>query len=143
MVIRLGEGQEVMGTCIKLHHDKFLCQQASHKVAMKWLYQRQPATEVCVQGVPKGWEVVAIFLIFWLLHIRSKSSKGCVPVDVWSPSHRGVVSEAVPPSPGEMTVKSHDHLRVVSHQQLIMSGDVETNPGPLDGKITLHVANHM
>ena len=126
-----------METCIKLRHDKFLCQQANRGVAMKWLYQHHPATAVCIQGVPKGWVVIK------LLHIRSKfakSTKVCVPVGVWSPSRRGVVSEAVPPSPGEKTVKSHDHLMAVSRQQLIMSGDVETNPGPLDqGRCGLQV----
>ena len=121
-----------METHIKLHYDRFLHQQASRRVAVKRLCKRDLATTVCVEGV---WMVVALFLIFWLCHICSKSAKRikvCVPTSPSCSSEGGVVSEAVPSSPREMTVKSHDHLVAVSHQRLIMSGDVETNPGPLD-----------
>ena len=115
-------------TCIKVNLDKFFCHQASRA---NWLCQLDPATTVCVEEVPKKWVVVALFLIFHLLRIRSKSAKSikvCVPAN----GEGGVVSEAVPPSLGETIVKSHDHLLAVSRQRLIMSGDVETNPGPLD-----------
>ena len=147
MMIRVGEDRvfemdvDVMEARIKLQRDKFLRQRASRRVAVKRLYKRDL---VCVEGVHNGWVVIALFLILWLLRIQSKS-RSCVPADVGSRSGEGgVVSEAVPPSPGDMSVKSHDHLLAVSCQQLIMSGDVETNPGPLDGNfamITLRVAS--
>ena len=102
---------------------------------MKWLCQHDPATTVYVEGVPKGWVVSVLFLILWLLCIRSKSARSievCVIASVRSPScsgEGGVVSEAILPSPGETT---HDHLMAISRQRLIMSGDVETKTGPLD-----------
>ena len=125
-------------THIKLHSDKFFCHQASCRVVTKWFCQCDLATTVCIEGVHNGWVVIALFVILWLLRIRSKSTRSIevhVIASVRSPScsaERGVVLEAVPPSPGVTTVKSHDHLLAVSHQRLIMSGDVETNPGPLD-----------
>ena len=141
-MIRVGEDRvfevdvDVMEARIKLQRDKFLRQQASRRVAMRKLYKHDL---VCVEGVHSGWVVVALCLILWLLRIQSKSTN-CVPADVRSLSRSGkggVVSEAVPHSPEETTVKSHDHLIAVSHQQLIMSGDVETNPGPLDGNFAM------
>ena len=128
----------IMETCIKLYCVKVLCQQTSCRVAMKRVFQCDLATTVCVEGVSQGCVIVAFFLIFWFLCIQSKSPKSIkvyMPAPIQSPScsvERGVVSEVVPPSPGEMTVKSHDHLTVISRQRLIVSGDVETNPGPLD-----------
>ena len=137
MVVHGGEvlvNLNIMETCINLHCDKFLRQQASPR---ERICQRDLATTVCVEGVPKGWVIVALFLIFWVLRIQSKSAKSikvCMPAPIRSPSHsieESVISEVVPPSLGATTVKSHDHLMVISHQRLIMSGDVETNPGPL------------
>ena len=125
---------DVMEACIKLQRNKFLRQRASRRIAVKRLCQRDL---VCVEGVHNGWVVVALLLVFWLLRIQSKSTNR---LEVCSPSRSGEGGTAVPPSPQELetTVKSHDHLTAVSHQQLIMSGDVETNPGPLDGNTILH-----
>ena len=125
---------DVMEARIKLQRDKFLRQRASRRVAVRKLCKRNP---VCVEGVHNGWVVIALCLILWLLRIQSKSAH-FVPADVRSLSRSGkgdVVSESVPPSSGETTVKSHDHLVAVSYQRLIMSGDVETNPGPLGGNL--------
>ena len=120
---------DVMEACINLKCDKFFRQRASHRIAVKRLCKRDL---VCVEGVLNGWVVIALFLV---LRIQSKSANS---IKVCSLSRSGEGATAVPHSPQEleMTMKSHDHLTAVSRQQLIMSGDVETNPGPLDGKFT-------
>ena len=139
-MIRVGEDRvfevdvDVMEARIRLQRDKFLRQRASRRVAVKRLYRRDL---VCVEGVHSGWVVIALLLIFWLLRIQSKSANN---IEVCSPSCSGEGGEADPPSPQELetTVKSHDHLTAVSRQQLLTSGDVETNPGPLDGMIAIY-----
>ena len=90
MVVRGGEvlvNLNIMETCINLHCDKFLRQQASPR---ERICQRDLVTTVCVEGVPKGWVIIALFLIFWVLRIQSKSAKSikvCMPAPIRSPSH--------------------------------------------------------
>ena len=132
---------DVVQTRINLESDKFLRRRASRRVAAKRLYQRDPAVTVCANGVLVG---VSLLLILWLHRIRSKRSKMtrikvCVAVEVCAPlqstcgGKAGVSEGSGPPSLREKTVRFVGQLSEVIRQRLIMSGDVELNPGPLDG----------
>ena len=93
-----------------------------------------------------GWVVVAV-LVLWLFHIRSKSMKRLIihyPIArrgiscVVAPScHKaGCVSATSLPLAQEKvlfcTLQVMSFLLIVIRARLIMSGDVELNPGPLD-----------
>ena len=111
---------------------------------MKRLYQRHLLVSVCVEGVHKEWVAATLLLVLWLLRIRSKEvkihAKGCALCTVSPPSHHKaghVLATTDPPVDQQLVVIScilqvMDFLLVVIHLCLIMSGDVELNPGPLD-----------
>ena len=139
-----GVDLDVVQARVNLHPDKFCRQRASRRVAMKRLYQRRLVVTVCVEGVCKEWVAATLLLVLWLLRIRSKKvkvqDKGCASCAVSLSSHckAGHVSEIMATTPDrEMAVmlcvlQVMDFLLVVVRLRLIMSGDVELNPGPLD-----------
>ena len=141
---------DVTQTRINLEvRDKFLRRRASRRVASSRLYRRDPVVTVCAEGVLKHWAALALLLILWLYRICSKSSKVRVKVcvsreafEVCAPRQStsggekvAVVSESGPPSLRE---KTDSHLKTVIRQRLLKSGDVELNPGPLQGNSGEH-----
>ncbi len=186
---------DVLQTIIDLGHrgDKCLRDRASHRVAVKRLYQRHPINTMCQEGVSKCNAVMGatFILLFLLYHIffkqpprihaarnkicnrvavvravkadkrdhaqvkctssshncsvaaSGKAFEGhCIPKDCTvdpsnhdNPHSSKDVAFIFPiPSIGEFGVRGHvRYLRAVIRQCLLMSGDVEVNPGPLDG----------
>ena len=130
---------------INLEKDKFLRRRASRRVAAKRLYQRDPAVIVCANGVLEQWVAVSLLLVLWLHRVRSAKRskvrflKVCTAVEICAlhestrGGRDGVCEGTGMSSPREKTVRFVSHLSEVIRQRLIMSGDVELNPGPLDG----------
>ena len=94
---------------------------------------------VCADAVLSQWVVATLCLILWLLRIRSKSkirvchlgSSALLPPAVRCHS-KACKSEPYPASVEEKRVIPlvMDYLLAVMRQWLIMSGNVELNPGP-------------
>ena len=193
---------DVLQAAINLGHrgNKFLRDRASHRVAVKRLYQRHPVNTLCQEGVGKCNAVmgVSFILLFILYQIFSKlqpqvhtariksrnraavvrairadkadhaqvkdstvttpSSHSCSVVAsdkasreleghsvskdrTMDPSNcenshssMGIAFTSPVPSVGVFGVRGNvRYLRAVIRQHLFMSGDVELNPGPLDG----------
>ena len=151
----------VLQTGINLsHRDKFLRDRASRRVAMKRLYQRHPVSTLCQEGVSKCSDMMgATFILFLILYrICSKQSRtqaariricnqAVLVHAVKSKAECAAAAQgcAVAPSyqkvphgstdmigTGLVEVKGHTYLLMVVRQLLLMSGDVELNPGPLD-----------
>ena len=180
---------DVLQAAINLsHRDKFLRDRASHRVAMKRLYQRHPVSTLCQEGVSKCSNMMgATFILFLILYrIYSKrtqaqtarinihnraamvhavkfhkpkadydTAKGCAVAPLrYKTDHESKVAvvacyeacwsskvmdtttdsalccrEAV-----VMTEGGGMYLLAIIRQHLLMSGDVEVNPGPLDGE---------
>ena len=137
---------DVVQARINMEKDKYLRRRAARRVAAKRLYQRGPLVTVCAEGVLEQWVAVSVLLVLWLHRLRSKRSrmriKVCAAVGVcavWRQSAcagekaAGVCEGSGPPSLREKAVRLVSHLEDVIRQRLIMSGDVELNPGPFDG----------
>ena len=128
---------DVLEAAVNLQRDQFIRRRGRARLAEKRLYQRDP---VCADAVLGQWIVAALFLILWLLRIRSKSkirvchlgSSTLLPPAVCCHG-KACTSEPYPASVEEKRVipRVTDHLLAVVRQRLIMSGDVELNPGPL------------
>ena len=148
---------DVLQTGINLsHRDKFLRDRASRRVAMKRLYQRHPVSTLCQEGVGKCNDIMGATLILFLILYRicSKQSRAqaariricnraALVHTVKSKAERAAAAQgcAVVPSYQKVAhgstativeVKGHAYLLMVVRQLLLMSGDVELNPGPLD-----------
>ena len=178
---------DVLQAAINLNHrDKFLCDRASRRVAMKRLYQRHPVTNVCQEGVSKCSDTMGAKHILLIVHricfkrsqgqavgikihnraatIRAHktkadydTAKGCTV----APSHRtghglkvvvaatllhykacrsssvmGTSNDSVPccRETAVMIESGGMYLLAIICQHLLLSGDVELNPGPLDGE---------
>ena len=193
---------DVLQAAINLGHrgDKFLRDRASHRVAVKRLYQRHPVNTLCQEGIGKCSAVMgaSFILLFILYQIFSKlqprvhtariksrnraavvhavradkadraqvkdstvimsstshscsvvasSDKACKERDCVSKgrttdpsdheishSSKGIAFTFSVPSIGVFGMRGHvQYLRAVIRQRLLTSGDVELNPGPLDG----------
>ena len=131
---------DVLEAAVNLQHDKFIRHRGKARLAVKRLYQRDPVVTVCADAVFSQWVVAALCLILWLLRIRSKSkirvchlgSSALLPPAVVRCHGKACTSESYPPSSEEKRVIScvMDYLLAVVRQRLIISGDVELNPGP-------------
>ena len=133
---------DVLEAAVNLQRDQFICRRGRARLAVKRLYQRDPVVTVCTDAVLSQWVVAALCLILWLLRIRSKSKirvchhgsiSALLPPVILCHS-KASTSKSYPPSVEEKRVipRIMDYLLAVVRQQLIMSGDVELNPGPLD-----------
>ena len=181
---------DVLQAVINLsRRDKFLCDRASRRVAMKRLYQRHPVDTLCQEGVSKCNGVLgATFILFFILYrICSKQSRvqadrikicnraavvravkslkpntDCAATEdhvtilcdkaaceskvittsrcSTMPCHKACLSSTVAGSCIETVVMIVEvnsigtYLLAIIRQHLLMSGDVELNPGPLDGE---------
>ena len=133
---------DVLEAAVNLQRDQFIRRRGRARLAVKRLYQRDPVVTVCDDAVLSQWVVAALCLIFWLLRIRSKSkirvchlgSSALLPPAVIRCHGNACTSESYPASVEEKRVIPlvMDYLLAVVRQRLIMSGDVELNPGPLD-----------
>ena len=132
---------DLLEAAVNLQRDQFIRLRGRARLAVKRLYQRDPVVTVCADAVLSQWVVAALFLILWLLRIRSKSkirvchlgSSTLLPPVVHCHG-KACTSESYPASVEEKRVilLVMDYLLAVVRQRLIMSGDVELNPGPLD-----------
>ena len=176
---------DVLQAAIDLGHrgDKFLCDRASHRVAMKRLYQRHPINTLSQEGVGKCSAVMgASFILLFILYqifsklqprvhaARIKSRNRAAVVRVVRADHAARLCRMCPScrkadngidttssnckdgcSAGSTTAANPavnrekgankldtkpgcSYLLVVIRQLLLLSGDVELNPGPLDGE---------
>ena len=133
---------DVLEAAVNLQRDQFIRRRGRARLAVKRLYQRYPVVTVCADAVLSQWVVAALFLILWLLRIRSKtkirvchlgSTSTLLPPAVVCCHGKACTSESYPASVEEKRVipRVMDYLLAVVRQRLIMSGDVELNPGPL------------
>ena len=133
---------DVLEAAVNLQRDQFIRRRSRAGLAVKRLYQRDPVVTVCTDAALSQWVIAALFLILWLLRIRSKSrirvchlgSSALLPPAVVCCHGKACTSESYPASVEEKRVipRVMDYLLEVVRQRLIMSGDVELNPGPLD-----------
>ena len=125
---------DVAQTRIDLHPGKSLRQLSSCRLANKRIHAYHYGIAMCV--VHPALLMLALLVV---LCIRSKSFKK-------AGSNNNIMETTRPPPVIETTVvmcvyaeEGQMYLLVIIRQRLLRSGDVELNPGPLDGEQLTHL----
>ena len=134
------ENLDLLEMTISFQREKTLRQRAQRRLAMKRLCQRDPVTCVCVDVVQKPLLLLALLFICWVLRVRSKTAKIKVINRQASAvrslaqrcrDNRKNISKVGPPSKKIVIFRIMTYRLVVVRWRLLLSGDVEVNPGPL------------
>ena len=135
---------DVAQTRINLHPDKSLRQLSSSRLANRRIHAYHSVIAMSVLH-----PALLMLILFIVLRIRSRSlkfnfyDKRCYHSNGNKATGVGSKDKLTtrPPPTLETTVlmcvcaeKGEMYLQVIIHQRLVMSGDVELNPGPLGGK---------
>ena len=127
---------------INLLADQFHRQLVNHRLISRSIYSHHWRSTVSAETVCCGWVAVA-FMVLWLFRIRSKSWKKlrchhpiaicCVPCPN-SPLYHKTAAISFPLVHKVLSciLQVMSFLIVIMRLRLIISGDVELNPGPLD-----------
>ena len=134
-------GVDIAQTRINLHPDKSLRQLSSSRLANRRIH-----TYHSVIAMSLLHPALLMLILFVVLRSRSMKfnfhDKRCYHSNNNKATGVGSKDKATRPPPTlETTVlmyvyaeKGEMYLQVIIHQRLVMSGDVELNPGPLGGK---------
>ena len=136
-------GVDVAQTRINLHPDKSLRQLSSSRLANRRIHAYHSVIAMSLLH-----PALLMLILFFVLRIRSRSlnfnfhDKRCYHSNSNKATGVGSKDKATRPPPTlETTIlmcvyaeKGEMYLQVIIHQRLVMSGDVELNPGPLGGK---------
>ena len=136
-------GVDIAQTRINLHPDKSLRQLSSSKLANRRIHAYHSVIAMSLVH-----PALLMFILFIVLRIRLRSlkfdfhDKRCYHSNGNKATGVGSKDKTTRPPPTlETTVsmcvcveKGEMYLQVIIYQRLVMSGDVELNPGPLGGK---------
>ena len=135
-------GVDVAQTRINLHPDKSLRQLSSSRLANRKIHAYHSVIAMSVLH-----PALLMLTLFVMLRIQSRSvkfkfhHKRCYHSDGNKGTGGSRDKTTRPPLTLETTAmmyvyveKDEMYLQVIIHQRLVMSGDVELNPGPLDGE---------
>ena len=133
---------DVAQTCINLHPDKSLRQLSSSRLANRRIHAYHSVIAMSLLH-----PALIMITLFVVLRIQSMKFDACTTNHLSPSCHKAdPASKEVVETTGlalteEMALMLCvveviiSFLLVVIQQQLLMSGDVELNPGPLDGKV--------